>query len=156
MRIRLKTLLTIVALLAAEAMCLPFNVNELAFVDSTWKDGRIRHYSDRFGEYKPDNDQGECGHWAMRALCNGSPRLFHLLKRWGKLEPKCNVGGATYNDGLPQFHRALPYLQKHGFMLRQGTMTYGPGRPNYNNIKQWFGGEDPMPGDVIVIVECPR
>jgi len=108
MRHRLRMLLVIVALATSESLGLTFNLNnELVFLDYTWKDGTKRTYEDQFGEYQPDMSHGECGHWAMRALCHGCPELFDLLREWGRDNPQCNVRRATYNDGLPESARAV-------------------------------------------------
>jgi len=120
MRLRPWVLLPVLALLATLALAVGYDLDrEIQFIDETY--ASWGPYEDEFGPYVAELG-GDCGHWPLRALCNASPKLFHLLRRWGKLNPKCNRGGRVYNDGLPELHRAGKALQSYGFKYESWFM----------------------------------
>jgi hypothetical protein len=121
------------------------------FLDWVDKHTTIDTFTDNFGKYIPDFGKGECGHFPMRGIAEASPELAKYLVLWAKYTQACDVSDQRYNDGLPQLHRAIPWLRDNaGWKVWAETIVRN-NNPPYTHL--WNELE---PGDIVGIEPSPN
>jgi len=139
-----RTLLALATLLVAVSWGLYFDQQKfLDWADEHYDDEPFETFSDNWGSYDWDVHKGECGHFVMRAIAEAAPELAKCLWCRGRFNDNCDVNDATYNDGLPQFHRAKEQLRKLGWT---GQKTHWPQMPSNGDLQQIV-----EPGDILYI-----